>query len=402
MEFRDLKIQYQNLKTQIDGAISKVCSDTDFISGTAVEELEKQLASYVGTRHCITCGNGTDALVLSLMAWGVGPGDAVFVPDFTFFASGEAPAFLGAVPVFVDVERDTFNISVQALEEAVLYTINNTDLVPKVIIAVDLFGQPADYPEIRKIADKYNLLVLEDAAQGFGGAIGNKKACSFGDISTTSFFPAKPLGCYGDGGAVFTNNDSWAEIIRSLCVHGKGSSKYDNVHIGMNSRLDTIQAAVLLVKLEQFKKSELKQVNQVAEWYSIGLNEVVVIPYIEKDYYSSWAQYTVICKNNIERQYLQQKLKEQFIPTMVYYAKGMHEQKAFTKKCILLADYNNTMYLKDRVLSLPVSPYMDKIQIEIIVNKILEYYKNQDKSQISEKININLSCRAGLDDGRRY
>ena len=202
--------------TQINNAISKVCSDTDFISGAAVKELEKQLSSYVGVKHCITCGNGTDALVLSLMAWGIGPGDAVFVPDFTFFASGEAPAFLGAVPVFVDVEKDTFNISIQALEEAVVYILNNTDLTPKVIISVDLFGQPADYLKIREIANKYNLLVLEDAAQGFGGAIYSKKACSFGDISTTSFFPAKPLGCYGDGGAVFTNNDEWARIISSL------------------------------------------------------------------------------------------------------------------------------------------------------------------------------------------
>ncbi len=376
MEFRGLKAQYQNLKTQIDSAISRVCSEAAFISGTEVGELEKQLATYVGARHCITCGNGTDALILALMAWGIGPGDAVFVPDFTFFASGEAPAFLGAVPVFVDVEKDTFNISVNALEEAVIYTINNTNLNPKVIIAVDLFGQPADYPEIRKIADKYNLLVLEDAAQGFGGAIGNKKACSFGDISTTSFFPAKPLGCYGDGGAVFTDNDSWAEIIRSLCVHGKGSSKYDNVRIGMNSRLDTVQAAVLLVKLEQFKKNELKQVNQVAEWYSIRLNEVVVIPYIKKGYYSSWAQYTIMCKNSIERKYLQQKLKKHAIPTMVYYAKGMHEQKAFTTKSILLADYNNTMYLKDRVLSLPIYPYMDKMQTEIIIKSILEFFKD--------------------------
>lgn len=376
MEFRDLKAQYQNLKTEIDDAISSVCSDTAFISGTEVGELEKQLATYVGVKHCITCGNGTDALVLSLMAWDIGPGDAVFIPDFTFFASGEAPAFLGATPVFVDVEKDTFNISVKALEEAVVYIINNTDLKPKVIIAVDLFGQPANYPEIREIAGKYNLLILEDAAQGFGGAIGIKKACSFGDISTTSFFPAKPLGCYGDGGAVFTNNDIWAGTIRSLCVHGKGNNKYDNIRVGMNSRLDTIQAAILLVKLEQFKKFELKQINQIAKYYNVKLNSVVEIPYIKEGYYSSWAQYTVICKNNIERKNLQQKLKEFSIPTMVYYAKGMHEQKAFIKKSILLSDYNNTMYLKDRVLSLPISPYMDWIETEMIINKILKYYIN--------------------------
>ncbi len=360
MEFRGLKAQYQNLKTEIDEAISRVCSEAAFISGTEVLELEKQLAAYVGVKHCITCGNGTDALVLSLMAWGIGMGDAVFVPDFTFFASGEASAFLGATPVFVDVEKDTFNMSVNALEEAVIYTINNTNLKPKVIIAVDLFGQPADYSGIRKIADKYNLLVLEDAAQGFGGAIGSKKACSFGDISTTSFFPAKPLGCYGDGGAAFTDNDSWAEIIRSLCVHGKGSSKYDNVRIGMNSRLDTVQAAVLQVKLKSFIKYELGQVNQIAEWYKTRLQEIVIIPKIKEGFYSSWAQYTVVCKSLDEREYIQKILKTNNIPYAVYYAKGMHEQVAFRKKCIEVGDYENTVYLKEKVISLPIHPYMKK------------------------------------------
>ncbi len=368
MEFRGLKSQYQNLKTQIDDAISKVCSDTDFISGKAVEELEKQLTSYVGVKHCITCGNGTDALVLSLMAWGIGPGDAVFVPDFTFFASGEAPAFLGAVPVFVDVGRDTFNISVQALEEAVLYIINNTDLKPRVIIAVDLFGQPADYPEIRKIADKYNLLVLEDAAQGFGGAIGNKKACSFGDISTTSFFPAKPLGCYGDGGAVFTDNDSWAEIIHSLCVHGKGSSKYDNVRVGMNSRLDTIQAVVLQVKFEAFKRYELEHSNNIAKRYTDFLDGTsqVITPKINSGYYSSWAQYTVVCKNREHREKIKSGLKKHGIPSMVYYAKGLHEQGAFSGVMSGCRDFKNTDYLVQRVLSLPVHPYMEEEDINKI------------------------------------
>lgn len=371
MEFRGLKAQYQNLKTKIDDAISSVCLDAAFISGTEVGELEKQLASYVGVKYCIACGNGTDALALSLMAWDIGPGDAVFVPDFTFFASGEAPAFLGAVPIFVDVEKDTFNISSAALEEAVIYTINNTDLIPKVIIAVDLFGQPADYPEIRKIANKYNLLVLEDAAQGFGGAIDNKKACSFGDISTTSFFPAKPLGCYGDGGAIFTDNDSWAEIIRSLCVHGKGSSKYDNVRIGMNSRLDTIQAAILQVKLEAFKRYELEDSNNVAKRYTNLLNVTgeVITPRINEGYYSSWAQYTVVCKNEGHREKIKSGLKKHGIPSMIYYSKGMHEQKAFNY-IPYIKNNINTDYLKYRVLSLPIHPYLENKQIEAVCNVI--------------------------------
>lgn len=371
MEFRDLKAQYQNLKTQINNAISKVCSDTDFISGAAVKELEKQLSSYVGVKHCITCGNGTDALVLSLMAWGIGPGDAVFVPDFTFFASGEAPAFLGAVPVFVDVEKDTFNISIQALEEAVVYILNNTDLTPKVIISVDLFGQPADYLKIREIANKYNLLVLEDAAQGFGGAIYSKKACSFGDISTTSFFPAKPLGCYGDGGAVFTNNDEWARIISSLCVHGKDSDKYNNIRVGMNSRLDTIQAVTLEVKLKAFIEYELESIDNVARKYTELLisTEKVIVPKINEGYFSSWAQYTIICKDIRHREKIKSELRKNNIPSMIYYSKGLHEQAAFNN-IPYMRDTINTDYLKYRVLSLPIHPYLENEQIQTICNLI--------------------------------
>ena len=199
MQFRDLQKQYQVLKSDIDQAISQVLTDGNFISGTQVAELEEKLATCVGTKHCVTCGNGTDALTLALMVWGIGAGDAVFVPDFTFFASGETPAYAGATPVFVDVEEDTFNISPASLEEAILQIKREGKLTPRVIVAVDLFGQPADYPKLRQVADRYGLMILEDGAQGFGGRIGQQRACSFGDISTTSFFPAKPLGCYGDG-----------------------------------------------------------------------------------------------------------------------------------------------------------------------------------------------------------
>ena len=231
MEFRDLKHQYQLHKTEIDTAIQSVLDDADFINGSMVKQLERELAQYVGVKHCITCANGTDALHLALMAWNVGKGDAVFVPDFTFFSSGEVVPLAGAVPVFVDIDKDTYNISPESLETAIEYVIHKTDLKPKVAVAVDLFGQPADFSRIRQTADKYNLLILEDAAQGFGGKIEKKKACSFGDIATTSFFPAKPLGCYGDGGAIFTDNDEWATLLRSYCVHGKGKDKYDNVRI---------------------------------------------------------------------------------------------------------------------------------------------------------------------------
>lgn len=368
MEFRDLKIQYQQLKPQIDDAIRKVLADTNFISGIQIRKLEEKLAEYVGVKHCITCGNGTDALILALMAWEIGKGDAVFVPDFTFFASGEAPAILGATPVFVDVERDSFNISPDALENAIQKVLDSGQLKPKVIIAVDLFGQPADYIRIKEIAKRYGMLLLEDGAQGFGGSLKVGKACSFGDISTTSFFPAKPLGCYGDGGAVFTDNDGWAAAIRSLSIHGKGKDKYDNIRLGINSRLDTIQAAILLVKFEQFCNVELEQVNQVAAWYSDMLRESVHIPVVGEDICSSWAQYTIICQNREERERLQKALRRNEIPSMIYYAKGMHEQPAFQNDLILTGEYGNTNYLKERVLSLPINPYLIQEEVRKVVS----------------------------------
>lgn len=375
MEFRDLKKQYEILKNDIDAAIGKVLRNANFISGNEVKELEISLAQYVGVKHCITCGNGTDAIQLALMAWNIGKGDAVFVPDFTFFASGEAPALCGATPVFVDVKRETFNIDPDALENAIREVSDKGILRPRVIIAVDLFGQPADYVRIREIADRYGLLILEDSAQGFGGRIGSRQACSFGDIGTTSFFPAKPLGCYGDGGAVFTDNDEWAQLVRSYCVHGKGADKYDNVRIGVNSRLDTIQAAVLQVKFRQFCEFELKQSNQVAADYTQALGKSVITPKVADKMFSSWAQYTIICRDLENRNTLQQKLKKQGIPSLIYYKKSMHEQKAFEGKCVMSGQYENTLYLQDRVLSLPMHPYMDKNEIEFITEIICKENK---------------------------
>lgn len=370
MEFRDLKTQYKQLKPEIDSAIEKVLQEANYISGNAVSKLEERLASYVGVKHCITCGNGTDALTLALMAWNVGEGDAVFVPDFTFFASGETPAYEGATPIFVDIEEENFNMSPDSLEKAIKQVLAEGYLCPKVIIAVDLFGQPAKYAEIRKIAEEYNLLLLEDAAQGFGGSIGGKMACSFGDISCTSFFPAKPLGCYGDGGAIFTDNDQWAGIIRSYRIHGKGTDKYDNVRIGMNSRLDTLQAAVLLVKFKAFKEYELEDINKVAKYYTERLHEVVKTPQVLEGVFSSWAQYSILLENEEQRNALQEHLKLKEIPTMIYYPKAMHQQKAFDGLQCQVVDLSTTQSVCKRVLALPIHPYMEKSDIQSVIDEI--------------------------------
>lgn len=379
MQFRDLRKQYQILKQDIDKEIQCVLTDGNYISGYQVEELEKQLAEYVGTKYCISCGNGTDALSLALMVWNVGAGDAVFVPDFTFFASGETPAYRGAVPIFVDVEKDTFNISPTSLEHAIIKVKEEGKLNPKVIIAVDLFGQPADYPEIKKIAEKYNLLLLEDGAQGFGGRIGKQRACSFGDISTTSFFPAKPLGCYGDGGAIFTDQDEWAQLLKSYQVHGKGKNKYDNVRIGVNSRLDTLQAAVLLVKLRAFKEYELNAVNQVAERYTQGLKEFVQIPEIKANYYSSWAQYSILLEDEEMRNSLQSYLKEKGIPTMVYYSKPMSQQTAFRGDDCIKVELPVTEQLCQQILALPLHPYMETEEQERVIDHIKEFFSCKER-----------------------
>ena len=379
MEFRSLKKQYAVNKQQIDAAIAKVINDANFISGLQVKELEEKLADYVGVKHCITCANGTDALQLAMMAWEIGEGDAVFVPDFTFFSSGEVVSFAGATPIFVDVEYDTCNIDPDKLEVAIMSVLEDGRLTPKGIVAVDLFGQPADYQRIQEIANKYQLLILEDGAQGFGGSIGDKKACSFGDISTTSFFPMKPLGCYGDGGAVFTDNDEWAALIRSYCVHGKGTMKYDNVRIGMNSRLDTLQAAILLAKLDAFIDNEIKNVNDVAALYSASLSEKngngISLPFIKDGFMSSWAQYTIKLSSKEKRDELQQVLKHNDIPSFVYYPKAMHEQQAFRYlgNDYMFLDCPVTNELCDEVLSLPLSPYMEQCDVARVVELVLEF-----------------------------
>lgn len=357
MEFRDLKRQYQALQPEMDAAIRAVAASGAFIMGPQVRELETRLADYVGVKHCLTCASGTDALTLALKALGIGPGDAVFVPDFTFFATAETVALEGATPVFVDVREDTFNLDAEDLERKVATTRKEGKLQPKAVIAVDLFGLPADYPAIRRVTKSYGLYLVEDGAQGFGGKIGSRRACSFGDISTTSFFPAKPLGCYGDGGAVFTDNDELAALMGSLRIHGKGADKYDNVRIGLNSRLDTLQAAILGIKLRAFAETELKAVQDAAAAYTLRLGGIVATPVVPEGFASSWAQYTIRIQDRTQRDAVQAALKEAGIPALVYYPKPMHLQAAFAGLAAADACPVATR-LCGEVLSLPMHPYL--------------------------------------------
>lgn len=394
MEFRDLKKQYQVLKSDIDQAMVDVATSGAYIMGSPVKELEKELAEYVGVKHCLSCANGTDALTLALKALGIGKGDAVFVPDFTFFSSAEVVSLEGATPVFVDVDSRTFNMDPHSLEDAIRCVLDQMELRPKAIIAVDLFGLPANFTEIRAIAKQKGLYLIEDGAQGFGGSIRMSKAdgdgfevrraCSFGDISTTSFFPAKPLGCYGDGGAVFTDNDEWAALIESYRVHGKGSFKYDNVRIGLNSRLDTLQAAILRVKFKAFKDYELADVNKMAEYYTQLINGMtkfikkeiqITTPYIPEGYTSSWAQYTIQLSvpsgnGTFNREALQAKLKAKGIPSMVYYPKPMSQQTAF-KEVHNYALTLNAQRLAECVLSLPMHPYLTREDVRHVAETLI-------------------------------
>lgn len=373
MQFRDLHAQYEALKPEIDAGIQAVIESTGFILGKPVAELEEQLAAYVGRKHCVGVANGTEALQLALMAHDVGPGDAVFTSDFTYFASAGCASIIGATPVLVDIDLATFNMSPAALEAQIQKVLAEGRLTPRFIIPVDLFGLPASYPEIEKIAAKYGLKILEDAAQGFGGAIRGKRACSFGDVSATSFFPAKPLGCYGDGGAIFTDDEGLDARLRSLRASGKSpTDKYDNREVGMNSRLDTLQAAILLPKLKAFRDYELEAVNLVADRYTAALRGRVVTPTVPEGFLSSWAQYTVLLDNAGQRARVQAALKGKGIPTMVYYPRGLHQQAAYRGMNLDDADYPNTLAATQRVLSLPMHPYLKEEEQAMIVKSLLE------------------------------
>lgn len=366
MQFIDLKAQLQKIRPQIDLAIKKVLDHGVFIMGPEVYEFEKKLAEFCGVKHVISCANGTDALALGLMAKNVGVGDAVFVPSFTFAATAEVVAWMGATPVFIDSLKDTYNIDPKSLEQGIQHA-KKLGLNLAGIIPVDIFGQPADYDAIQIIADKYNLWVVADGAQSFGASYKGIKVGNIGDMATTSFFPAKPLGCYGDGGAIFTNDDELAAIIKSLRVHGQGSDKYDNVRIGMNGRLDTIQAAILLEKLKIFP-DELIARQKTADIYNEVLKDTVKIPHIINDATSAWAQYTVVLPDQIDRSKLMNSLKEESIPTMVYYVKPLHMQTAYkhyptaTGAALPICEI-----LSERVMSLPMSGYViEQDQIQMI------------------------------------
>ena len=359
--FIDLKTQQKRLNHKIKNNIDKVLDHGQYIMGPEVNQLEKALENYSNVNNVISCASGTDALVLALLAYNIGPGDLVFCPAFTFPATAEAIAILGAVPYFVDVEEDTFNLSINSLNNAIELVIKENIYKMKAVIAVDLYGLPAEYNELVNITKNNNMALIADAAQSFGAEYDNKKVGGLADITCTSFFPAKPLGCYGDGGALFTNNDEIADKLKSLRVHGKGKSKYDIDYIGVNSRLDTIQAAILLAKLEDFEW-EFNQRNKIAKKYSDALKDYIDIPIIPKNLKSIWAQYTV---KDTQREILQEKLKEKGIPTMVYYPVPMHLQLAYKK--FYRGKIENSEKLSKEVFSLPMYPDMsEEIQNHII------------------------------------
>jgi UDP-2-acetamido-2-deoxy-ribo-hexuluronate aminotransferase len=371
VDFIDLKTQYKRIEASVQKRINDVLGHGGFIMGPEVNELEKRLASYVGVRHCISCSSGTDALLLSLMAYGVGPGDGVFTSTFTFISTAEVICLLGATPVFVDIDPRTFNLDPVDLERKVangrrgVYEAGGVgkDIKPKGIIGVDLFGLPADYEAINEIAGKHGLFVVQDAAQSFGATHKGKKAGSLADVGATSFFPAKPLGCYGDGGAILTDNDELAEKMKSLRVHGKGKDKYDNVRIGINGRLDTIQAGILLAKLNIFD-DEVASRQEVAGRYSQGLKDMLTVPHVPEGFTSVWAQYSVVTE---KRTQLMAGLKEKGIPTAIYYPKPLHMQTAFS----FLGYQEGSLPVSEKVsrtvFSLPMHPYLEEnAQKEII------------------------------------
>ena len=376
IQFIDIGAQYKILKKDIDDNIQKVLNHGKFIMGPEISELENKLSEYVGVKHCISTSSGTDALLMSLMAWGIGPGDAVFTSTFTFAATAEVISFSEATPVFADIDLDTFNLDPEKLEQAIKKVFKEGQFTPKAIIPVDLFGLPADYDKIEAIAKKYKLKILEDAAQGFGGLYKGRRAGAFGDTAVTSFFPAKPLGCYGDGGAIFTENDELAAVLKSIRVHGKGKDKYDNIRIGLNARLDTLQAAILLPKLRAFIQYEFAVRNKFAETYTKGLESILKTPTIPDGMTSSWAQYSVLAGDEEERTMLQEKLKESGIPTMIYYCKPLHLQDAYANLGYKKGDFPVTEDVCSRIFSLPMHPYLTEDIIEKIITIIKKCLSN--------------------------
>jgi len=348
-----------------------VLQSQQFIMGPEVAELEEKLAHYTGVKHAISCSSGTDALVIPLMAYGLKKSDAVFVPAFTFFASAESITLAGGTPVFVDSSSETFNLSPSSLEHAIEKTLAEGALTPRGVMVVDLFGLPADYAALEQVASTYGLFIIEDAAQGFGGVYHGKKAGAFGAVGATSFFPAKPLGCYGDGGAVFTDDDSLAALIKSIRVHGQGSDKYDNVRIGVNGRLDSLQAAVLLSKLEIFD-DEIAARNRVAAAYNERLSSVLATPQTPKGLVSAWAQYSLLARDTAERERILAGLKDRGIPTAIYYPIPIHLSTAYASLGYQKGDLPVCEDFSGRIFSLPMHPYLTEEDIDLITVAIKE------------------------------
>ena len=371
--FIDVAAQRRRLGSAIDAAVGRVLSHCQFILGPEVRAFEAELAAFCDARHVVTCASGTDALILALRAMGVGPGDAVLCPSFTFCATAEVAVLVGATPVFVDVDATTFNIDAKGIAGAVA-TAKEAGLTPKAIIPVDLFGLPADHGAVRAAASAENLLVLDDAAQAFGATYNNRRLGTFGQATATSFFPAKPLGCYGDGGAVMTDDDGLAEALRSLRVHGQGSDKYDNVRIGLASRLDTIQAAILIEKLKIFP-DEIDARNRIAYRYTEGLADIVGVPSIPAGYTSVWAQYTIRVAGG-RRDALAAALKSEGIPTAIYYPIPLHRQQAYKHYPVGKGGVAGSDRLAAEVMSLPMHAYLDPPTQDRIIDAVRRALKS--------------------------
>ena len=373
MQFIDLKAQYHALQMEIDANIRAVLDSAQFIGGPYVKELENKLADFVGRKHCITCANGTDALQIAFMLNGVGRGDAVFCPDMTFISSTEPAKMFGATSVFCDITPDTYCLCPESLERQIQMVIAEGSLTPKAVVAVDILGNPCDYDAIGALCEKYGLFLIEDAAQSFGASYHGKKACAFGHIATTSFFPAKTLGCYGDGGAIFTDDDALADLLRSICVHGKGpGGKYDNIRAGVNSRLDNLQAAILLPKLEALEEYEIRDREAAAGRYSAAFQGKFVLPPVEQDSQHSWYQYTLLAADTAQRARLIAHLKERGIPTNLYYPTPMHMLPVFRALETYGETYPNAVEYCNRTISIPMHPYLEESVQEEIVKAVLE------------------------------
>jgi dTDP-4-amino-4,6-dideoxygalactose transaminase len=356
--FIDIAAQRKRLGKSIDEAVSRVLAHCQFINGPEVTQLEAELAAFAGAKHVVTCASGTDALLMVLMAKGIGRGDAVLCPTFTFCATGEAVALTGATPVFVDVDAATFNIDTASLARGIA-TAKRLGLKPKAVIPVDLFGQSANHDAVGAVAEAEGLFVLDDAAQGFGASFKGRRLGTFGLATATSFFPAKPLGCFGDGGAVFTDDAGLAETLRSIRVHGQGGDKYDNVRLGLTARLDTMQAAILIEKLKVFD-DEIAARNAVADRYARGLGNVVTVPHLAAGCTSVWAQYTIRLPKGIERDGFAAALKAQGVPTAIYYPKSMHQQTAYRDFPVADGGVAVSEALSNDVISLPMHAYLDE------------------------------------------